>query len=96
MIAVRVALDSVERVRLETADRFLVNDKDQMLEVYNGAELVAIFREWAYAVKIEGSVGPDEQLPLPSGIRTVTPSRPLNLGGGAPTKLLAPSVPGTS
>jgi hypothetical protein len=95
MIAVRVALDSVERVRLETADRFVVNEHDQ-LEVYNEHRLVAIFREWAYAVKIEGSIGPDEQIPLPSGVRTVTPSRPLNLGGGAPTKPLVPSAPGTS
>jgi hypothetical protein len=95
MIAVRVALDSVERVRLETADHFLI-DQDHMLEIYNGTELVAVFREWAYAVKIEGSISLDEQLPLPSGVRTVTPSRPLNLGGGAPTKPLVPSAPGTS
>jgi len=95
MIAVRVALDSVERVRLETADHFLI-DKDYMLEVYNGTELVAVFREWAYAVKIEGSIGPDEQLPLPSGVRTVTPSRPLNLGAPTKPSMMASSAPGTS
>jgi hypothetical protein len=85
MIVVRADLLSTERISLEAADSFTVEDGN--LLVFEGDERVALFRSWAYVIKTDKV--PDLESAPPVTLATSIPAvsyRPLNVG--APTKPL--------
>lgn len=94
MIAVRVDLNSDERVQIPKADYFSV--QGDRLMVYQGQKLLAQFRQWAYVIMLDEEaapvpVDPATVVSLPKGAEWVQPPgyKPLGVK-------VTPVAPGTA